>query len=512
MRRDGEFPKRSWRRRWIRRFTIAVTGLLVLVVAPLAVILYPTLKRYSQESFPTAVSKRDRNLQDLAHLRRLPEVERSFTAENRAAFDQAIAAIEQRAGELDRAGLAMAAAKAVALADNGHTNVLGLAGDHGFNAVPIRLGWFADGLFVIAADDDRRHLLGGQVLGVNGRAIAALVEALRTYVGGPANLAREFVPNLLISPELLNAAGLSETANGSTFEIRLAEGSAASADLAAEPAKYPSLTAQLWPKRNLSPTGDAARPTRWRHVLDGVALPAYLSRPDTNYWHDYPAADLLYVQINRVSDQAPVDTSRYLSDMLDEAAKKPIRNAIVDLRLNRGGDYTLTADFTRRLPQLLLPTGKLFILTSANTFSAAISTAARLKHFAGTRAVLVGEPVGDRSQFWGEGGLTLLPNAKIAVRYTTAFHDWEHGCGLSQVTTCFLLNYVYDVPAGSLQPVVTLAPNFADYAAGKDPVMSGSHAPAGTGPGALKRWTRLSPASDSAPRRWSGCRRHPSRR
>ncbi|CAN7443990.1 S41 family peptidase [Bosea sp. LjRoot90] len=445
---------------------------LALVAAPLAVILYPTLKRYPQESFPAAVSPRDRNLQDLAHLRRLPEVERSFTNESRAAFERAVAAIEPRAGDLDRAGLAMAAAKAAALADNGHTNVLGLAGDYGFNTVPIRLGWFADGLFVIAADDDRRHLLGGQVLGVNGRAIAALVEALRPYVGGPANLAREFVPNFLISPELLHAAGLAETTNGSTFEIRLADGRAASVELAAEAAKHPALTAQLWPKRNLSPAIEAARPAGWRHVLDGAALPAYLSRPDTNYWHDYPAADLLYVQINRVADQAPVGASRYLSDMLDEAAKKPIRNAIVDLRFNRGGDYTLTADFTRRLPQLLPPTGKLFILTSANTFSAAISTAARLKRFAGARAILVGEAMGDRSQFWGEGGLTLLPNAKIAVRYTTAFHDWEQGCGLSQITTCFLLNYAYGVPAGSLQPTVTIAPSFADYAAGKDPVMS----------------------------------------
>ncbi|AZO80911.1 hypothetical protein B5U98_04755 [Bosea sp. Tri-39] len=446
-------------------------ALLVLIAAPLAVILYPTLKSYPKASVSVAASPRDRNLQDLAHLRRLPEVERSFTAENRAAFERAVAAIEPRAGGLDRAGLAMAAAMAVALADNGHTNVLGLAGDYGFNAVPIRLGWFADGLFVIAADEERRALLGGQVLGVNGRAIAALVEALRSYVGGPANLSREFVPNFLISPALLHAASLGETADGGAFEIRLAEGSAVSVDLAAEAAKHPPLAAQLWPKRNLSPAAEAARPVRWRHVLDGVALPAYLSRPDTNYWHDYPAADLLYLQINRVADQAPIGASRYLSDILDEAAKKPIRNAIVDLRLNRGGDYTLTADFARRLPQLLPTNGKLFILTSANTFSAAISTAAMLKHFAGTRAVLVGEPVGDRSQFWGEGGLTLLPNAKIAIRYTTAFHDWEHGCGLSQITTCFLLNYLYGVPAGSLQPAVTSAPNFADYAAGKDPVM-----------------------------------------
>jgi hypothetical protein len=468
MRRDGEAPRRSWRRCGLRLLAIAA-ALFALVAMPLAIILYPALKPYPKADLPAATSQRDRNLQDLAHLRRLPEVERSFTAEGRAAFIQAIAALELRAGELDRAGLAMAAAKAVALADNGHTNVLGLAGSYGFNAVPIRLGWFADGLFVIATDDERRQLLGGEVLGVNGRSTADLVEALRPSVGGPANLAREFVPNFLISPELLHAAGLAATANGSTFELRLAGGGAGSVDIAANAATRGPANRFLWPKGNLSPQGQASG---WRHVLDGVALPTYLTRPEANYWHGYPADDLLYVQINRVNDQGPAGLSAYLSGMLDAVAKKPVRNAIVDLRFNSGGDYTLTTDFTRRLPELLPASGKLFILTSANTFSAAISTAARLKHFAGARAVIVGEAMGDRSRFWGEGGVTLLPNSKIAVRYTTAFHDWEHGCSLSQIKTCFLLNYVYGVSAGDLRPKVTIAASFADYAAGKDPVMA----------------------------------------
>lgn len=444
-----------------------MAALLALVAIPLAIIVYPALKPYPKTNFPGATSQRDRNLQDLAHLRRLPEVERSFTTQNRAAFDQAIAVLVPRVGELDRAGLAMAAAKAVALADNGHTNVLGLAGDHGFNAVPIRLGWFADGLFVIAADEERRQLLGGQVLGVNGRAIAALVETLRPYVGGPANLAREFVPNLLISPELLHAAGLAGTENDGSFEVRLADGRVTIVELAAKAATRAPATRFSWPKGNLAPS----QPNGWLHVLDGVALPAYLTRLDANYWHVYPASDLLYLQINRVADHGPVGVARYLSELLDEAARKPVRNAIVDLRFNSGGDYTLTAEFTRRLPEILPPDGKLFILTSANTFSAAISTAARLKHFAGPRAILVGEAMGDRAQFWGEGGSTLLPHSKLAVRYTTAFHDWEHGCSLMQITTCFLLNYIYGVPAGSLQPTVMLAPTFADYAAGKDTVM-----------------------------------------
>ncbi|MGE6785241.1 hypothetical protein ACQKGL_22250 [Ensifer adhaerens] len=411
-------------------------------------------------------------MQDLEHLRHFVDFERSFTPQAEAEFKRALSAMEQRAGDMDRADLAMGAARAVALADNGHTNVLGLAGDRGFNAVPIRLGWFADGLFVIAAAEDQGHLLAAQILGTNGKTTDVLIAALRPYVGGPANLARELAPNFLISPELLHAAGLAETAGSSRYDMRLADGSALSVELTALPSTQEPLRTNFWPARDLSPIARADQAAGWRHVLDDVAPPAYLAQPDRNYWHSYPKPDLLYVQINRVRDQTPVALSQYLADMLDEAAEKHIRDAVVDLRFNNGGNYVLSADFARGLPELLPSTGRLFILTTANTFSAAISTAAWLKHYGGARVTIAGENIGDRMQFWGEGGVAILPHSKLAVRYTTGFHDWEHGCSLSKITTCFLLNYIYDVPAGSLEPDIVAQSTFADYLAGKDRAMS----------------------------------------
>ncbi len=472
--KDGPAPrgKRFWRRRGVRIASTALAALLLLVVAPLAVILYPTLKTYPRSDFPAATSQLERNRQDLAHLRRLIEVDRSFSPTAQAAFTVALEVIEQRAGDLDRAGLAIAAAKAVAIADNGHTSVVGLAGGHSFNAVPIRLGWFADGLFVIAATGEQSNLLGAEILEVDGRATEALVDALRPYFGGPANLAREFVPNVAISPELLHAAGLAESPQQSAYLIRREDGSEAPIVLLATPGAPEPLNVHVWPRRDFSPLSQTGRGGGWRHVLDDVTLPAYLTRPDANVWHHYPLHDLLYVQINRIRDATPEGLAQGLAKVLDEAEKKPIRNAVVDLRFNNGGNYELTADFSRRLPAILPTDGRLFVLTSANTFSAAISTAARLKHFGGPRTVLVGEPMGDRLQFWGEGGRTVLPNSKITIRYSTAYHDWEHGCSLSEIRTCFLLNYVYDVPAGPLQPDVARATNFADYAAGTDPAMA----------------------------------------
>src|SRR5262249_29579520 len=143
----------------------------------------------------------------------------------------------------------------------------------------------------------------------------------------------------------------------------------------------------------------------------------------------------------------------------------------VDLRYDQGGDYTKAADFSRRLADAMPPDGRIFILTGGSTFSAAISTVSRIRFFAGSRATQVGGPMGDRGPFWGEGGRAILPTSKIAVHYATAYHDWENGCSLDQITTCFLFNYIYGTAAGSLEPQVVASPRFAYYASGRDMVM-----------------------------------------
>ena len=53
---------------------------------------------------PLAASPAEKNLRDLAYLRLLPQVERSFTDQTRAAFEAALDKLVARAPELDRAG------------------------------------------------------------------------------------------------------------------------------------------------------------------------------------------------------------------------------------------------------------------------------------------------------------------------------------------------------------------------------------------------------------------------
>jgi hypothetical protein len=456
--------------RFITRSIQAVAILALAVAAVFAYLIYPVWRPYPAANFPPAASEGEGNRQDLEYLSRLPEIDRSFTKEKRRAFARTLERLIPQSDIFDRAKLTLEAARLTALADNAHTNVLTELGDASFRSVPIRLGVFSDGLYVVKARDEARDLVGAQLLAVNERPVDSIMAAFRPYIGGPPALLRQHMPRLIVSPDLLMAVGLNGRADSSEYRFRLANGTVIDRLLAAAYAPPRVEDSPFWPVRDLSPVPTATEGSGWSHVLD--VAPLYLSRLDENYWNAFvDDGRILFLQINRMRDQGRQRLADYLAQTLDGIKRRGTKFVVVDLRYDHGGDYTQAADFSRRLAEAMPPDGRIFILTGGNTFSAAISTVSRIRFFAGTRATQVGEPMGDRGHFWGEGGTVLLPNSKIAVHYATAYHDWENGCGLDQITTCFPLNYIYGTAAGDLRPQLVASPRFAHYASGRDMVM-----------------------------------------
>ena len=109
------------------------------------------------------------------------------------------------------------------------------------------------------------------------------------------------------------------------------------------------------------------------------------------------------------------------------------------------------------------------MLTGPATFSAGISTAAFVKHAGHGRVVILGEPVGDRLQFFSEGGRACLPNYPLCVAYETGKHDYQHAC--TDWDVCFWLNYVFQFRVKSLDPDEVIQLSFKDWRAGVDPVL-----------------------------------------
>jgi hypothetical protein len=487
--------------RFYARFWVIATAVLVLVFLTLAgvglYLMYPTLEAPPPPRFPPPRDLSQANAQDLAYLKlAMRQMDRSFSPTARAAFDSQVDVLAAHPGALDAGALEMGVARSVALADNGHTGALGLTRGLTGNSVPMRAYWFADGLHVVQTDRANADILGSRVVQVAGRTPDELAVLARDLVGGSPSLAAEFSIFLMESPQALHAMGLQASPTETALTLQTPHGDIIERRLVADPdpvtGKPPPKTAQTlvfdpreldWPRRNLSPVrappnapfpqpiGDGRS---WVHVLDGKSAALSLQQANSFYWGaPVMSGTAMFVQINAVMDQpGRPPLKAFLADTLRTITARRIRFVIVDLRSNPGGSYPLAADFADDLPRRLPANGKLFILTSANTFSAGVITAARLKALAGPRAQVVGGLAGDRLRFWAEASQRIvLPNSGLRVGYAAGYHDWKNGCSLADLLRCYPPNYLYAAAAGDIDPAEPLAWSFADYLNGRDTVL-----------------------------------------
>jgi hypothetical protein len=335
-------------------------------------------------------------------------------------------------------------------------------------SVPVRFAWFADGLYVVRATSVYDTLLGSQVLEIDGRAPSLLDAETRRYFGGPPEHAHAWNVLILESPQALHAMHPEAPEDRLVVRVWDAAGAERGIEL---PAILPKDTfGASVPARLLSPVPlGVEKGTDWRALLDADApLPPSLRAARQLFYSTELPGRVLYLHMWQVRD----DDNRTLDAAIRNAAgpgSAPRWPYIVlDLRFNGGGDYTTAYGAIKALPDRLAPDGRLLILTDNTTFSAAIVVAAWARHYAGARATIVGERIGDRLAFWAEGLPVELPNSKLPVTVATGYHDWANGC---REYRCFWLNFYYDVAAGNLEPDVVVGWRFDDYRRGVDTVL-----------------------------------------
>ena len=101
--------------------------------------------------------------------------------------------------------------------------------------------------------------------------------------------------------------------------------------------------------------------------------------------------------------------------------------------------------------------------------SAAITTVATLKQAGGDRVRIVGEDVGDRLDFWAEGGTFALPNAFLQVHYAAGRHRYDGPC--DDRRDCFWLDERYPARVHDLRPDIPAPWTFAAYRQRRDPAL-----------------------------------------
>jgi hypothetical protein len=413
---------------------------------------------------------------DLTFLRDMfPRVDRSFTAQTAAVFAERVDAALARVAVLSEGEFAMAVAHAIAAADNAHTMPIL---HQWLRVAPVRLHWFSDGMYAIRSAAGPPELVGARILAIAGHAPEEWLARLHDYIGGTSVRRRVLSAFYLSSAEALSA--IEPAASPDSLAIAFVDRGGRqhscrleNASLDANTVLYPRIDANL----GRVPPSDTLS---WRQSLDALEhVPLYLRDPERPVVHEW-LGDTLHVGLRRLQNADDLELKPYLARVIEEARSRRVRHAIVDLRFNDGGDFTLARKFAQQLPSTLRDDGRLWIVTNSETFSAGLIVVALLKYYGGARATIVGEPASDRPVFWADGGVFELPRTELPVRCATALHDWERGC--QDATRGAWFNLLYSVPAGSLEPSIAVPLSFDDYASGRDPVLPAILGRPGEGP------------------------------
>lgn len=403
--------------------------------------------------------------QDLDHVGALLDVNRSFSPQARVQFESDRTRMLRKAGSLSMPQFEMGIMRLAALAKNSHTGVKYISSH--LNRMPLRFAWFDEGLYVVkTADAQTSILLGARVLKIDGETPETLLQRLREYHGGTDEIIKSDSDFFLESPDALSVLIPGAGRNDASLTLEMADASVQTVTVSAK-ASVGGLSTESKYRNQLHPViSDGGA---WRSLLPLAGnLPLVLQAPEQSVFsHPMGNGASLYLHLWRMTDDAHTPISVRLAGIL--GSRRRWANIVLDLRFNGGGDYTKVHSFIKRLPNHLGASGKLYIVTNNCAFSAAIVTAAWAKFYAGPHAVIVGEKIDDRLQFWTEGRDFSLPNSGLIISNATGYLDWEHGC--NDQTRCFFPNFYFDVPAGSLVPSEELHWRFSDYRRGHDTVL-----------------------------------------
>jgi tetratricopeptide (TPR) repeat protein len=337
----------------------------------------------------------------------------------------------------------------VRLGRAGHTHLLPpFQGDAAFHAADLRLQWFADGLYILAAPASQSALVGRRVLRIGSGEPEAVLAALRAVIPHDSDSGlRAFSPLYLTMPELLMHCGFAEQRETLTLTLATSDGEAQQVELAATKLSMERLQAWLQ---------FVEAPPHWVLARDvSTAAPRWLKHSALPFWlDDVPQSGLLYAQLNAVRDGEQESLADFAGRLQLALQDDRIDGLVLDLRHNRSGNGELLEPLLQALiaSPKLHARGAFYVLIGGRTFSAAALLIGDLERQ--LDPLFVGESSAAGPTHVGEDNLILLPNTGLAALAASRL---------------FVRSFSDD-GRDNVAPHLAVAPRFADYQTGKDVV------------------------------------------
>ncbi|WP_413665095.1 hypothetical protein ACG1BZ_07715 [Microbulbifer sp. CNSA002] len=289
---------------------------------------------------------------------------------------------------------------------NGHNFIVPTHSRNGsFSKLPIQLYWFNDGIFIVGADTEYKHLVGKKLLSVANQPIDAVMKKIATVNARDNEMQQYWLgPYYLALPEVLEGLGIVESASKIPLTLEEKSGAKEQVVLSGKPFNFTGF-----------PTLPA--PNNRDNLL-------YLRNKKENYWLEYNSDnDLLYLQFNRVAQDKSHPLDVFSKKITAFTKGRKVKNLVLDLRHNSGGNGSIIPPLTRSLIHFSENSeeNNLFVIIGRNTFSAAHLLLADLDRL--TDIIIVGEPSGSRPNHLGEAGWFKLPYSGVWGIISSQYHQ-----------------------------------------------------------------------------------------
>ncbi len=348
------------------------------------------------------------------------------------------------------------------MANNGHT---GLSWGE-MDAIPLRFYQFSDGMYIVKADSMLSEYLGAKVLKINSIEVSEVQKLVYPYISGIDRWKKYESSFRINSPKILHALGIGKKDSLTLTLIPLHGRDSVEVSFAVKEIENDKKGNDSW--ADLYPNN--TKGNAWQYVKKSKEnLPTYLKNTEDGVFYEFMDEEkIAYFGINRLWENCP-DFKGEINEFLDILKTKANYNVVIDLRYFTGGNYIIPSKLATKPPKIIDEDKKIYLITSNKTFSAGLVTAARVKHFAKDKIVIVGEEVGDNLKFWAEGISHELPNSGIKIYDSKYEHDWKDDKFIPLKT--FWVNAFFGVPAKDLKVDKEMQLSFDDYMKDKDPIL-----------------------------------------
>ena len=338
-----------------------------------------------------------------------------FRQISREEFNRRVAVLDATIPKLTDMQIVIEMMKITAAVGDGHTMLYAFFERPDLlQNVPVEFAFFAEGLFIVAADLRFSDLLGAQVIRFGDHSVAEVSQALDPLISRDNPAAPQVMgPMRMRNLPLLAGLGLIPDPSQVMLTVRDQSGKLRTVALRAD-SNIPSR--KLWD----------GYPQNWRRLVDTLPgpLPLYLKNPYKDYWFEYLSeSKTVYLQWNHVHSDPVEPIDKFFDRVAQFAQEHSVEKLVLDMRWNNGGDTGLVPGVLESLIRdvRMDQPGKLFVIVGHRTFSAAQNAVTMIARF--TPAVFVGDTTGSSPNFIGEDIVLQLPYSKLMVSISDLY--WQ---------------------------------------------------------------------------------------